>query len=54
LERIPATDAGGNKVPDWKRQMMAKKLAEQAHKEYLEQKKVSVFISVNRHQRMDK
>ena len=41
LDQVADTDSAGNKIPDWKRHMVAKNLAQKAHEEYLEQKKVS-------------
>ena len=47
LDQVEETDSAGNKIPEWKRQMKAKHLAQKAQEEYLEQKKVSIGMAAD-------
>lgn len=40
MDQIDGVDKSGNPVPDWKKQMLARNLAEKAFKEYEEKRKV--------------
>lgn len=37
--QVPSTDVSGQLIPNWKRQMMAKKAAERARKEAIEEQR---------------
>lgn len=40
MDQIDGVDKSGNPIPDWKKQMLARNLAEKAFKEYEEKRKV--------------
>ena len=46
MDQVPDTDSSGNKIPDWKRQMKAKNLAQKAQQEYMEKKQVCGWMVV--------
>lgn len=40
LDQVPKVNSSGNQIPEWKRLMVAKTVAQKAEEEYLEKKKV--------------
>ena len=44
LSQVRETDASGDNIPDWKRQLLARKAAEGAEKAFSRQRKVPSFV----------
>lgn len=44
MDQIDSVDKSGNPIPEWKKQMLARNLAEKAFKEYEEKRKVRNYL----------